>query len=68
LKKDISVFYEEILKKKIDSLNNLPEGDKVMWLDRIKDEITDAYSKEMINELHYLLLKEKLSNYEKYKT
>ena len=29
LKKEISVLYEEIFKKKIDSLNNLPGDDKV---------------------------------------
>ena len=68
LRKKISVFYEEILKTEIDSLNDLPEGDKVIRVDRIKDEISDAYSKEMINELHYSLLTEKLSRYEKHKT
>ncbi|MGC2382063.1 MAG: hypothetical protein WA631_03010, partial [Nitrososphaeraceae archaeon] len=62
LKKEISVLYEEIFKKKIDSLNNLPGDDRVRQLERIKDEISDAYSKEMINELHYSLLKEKLSS------
>jgi hypothetical protein len=62
LKKRISVFYEEILKNEIDSLNSLPGGDKVTGLDKIKNEISDAYLKEMINELHYSLLKEKLSD------
>ncbi len=62
LKKRISLFYEEILKKEIDSLNSLSGGDKVRGLDRIKNEISDAYSKEMIDELHYTLLKEKLSD------
>jgi hypothetical protein len=68
LKKDISVFYEEILNQEIESLNGLPEDDKFKRLDKIKDEVSDAYSKEMINELHYSLLKEKFSNYEKRKT
>jgi hypothetical protein len=36
-------------------------------LDKVEED-TDAYSKEMINELHYSLLKEKLSNYENHKT
>jgi hypothetical protein len=54
------VFYEEILKSKIDSLNSLPREDKVRGLDRIKNEISDVYSKEMIDELHYSLLKEQL--------
>ncbi len=35
-------------------------------LDKVEED-TDAYSKGMINELHYSLLKEKLSNYEKHK-
>jgi YVTN family beta-propeller protein len=65
LKKEISILYEEIFKKRIDSLNNLPENDKVKLLDEMKDDISDAYSKEKISELHYTLLKEKLSNYEK---
>jgi hypothetical protein len=53
---------DNILKNEIDSLNSLPGGDKVTGLDKIKNEISDAYSKEMINELHYSLLKEKLSD------
>jgi YVTN family beta-propeller protein len=65
LKEEISVL---LLRKKIDSLNNLSEDDKVKLLDRIKNEISDAYAKGMINELHYSLLKEKLSNYEKSKS
>ena len=65
MKKEISILYEEIFKKRIDSLNDLAENDKVKLLDKIKDDISDAYSKEKISELHYTLLKEKLSNYEK---
>lgn len=30
---------------------------------KIKEDVEDAYSKQMISELHYTLLKEKLSNY-----
>ena len=67
LKKDISILFQEIFKKRIDSLNNSPENDKAKLLDEIKDDISDAYSKERINELHYTLLKEKLSNYERRK-
>jgi hypothetical protein len=65
LKKQISILYDEIFKKRIDSLSKLPENDKAKLLVEIKDDISDAYSKEKINELHYSLLKEKLSNYEK---
>ena len=64
LKKETSILYQDIFKKKIDSLNNLPENDKGKLLGETKDDIYDAYSKEKISELHYTLLKEKLSNYE----
>jgi hypothetical protein len=67
LKKETSILYQDIFKKKIDSLNNVPEKDKGKLLGEIKDDISDAYSKEKISELHYTLLKEKLSNYEKNK-
>jgi YVTN family beta-propeller protein len=65
LKKEISMLYEEIFKKEIDSLNNLPDNDRAKLLVKIKNDVSGAYSKENINELHYILLKEKLSNYEK---
>jgi hypothetical protein len=65
LKKETSILYQEIFKKRIDSLNSLPENDKGKLLDKIKDDISDACSKEKISELHYTLLKEKVSNYEK---
>jgi len=65
LKKETSVLYQEIFKKRIDSLNNLPENDKGKLLIELKDDISDAYSKEEISELHYTLLEKKLSNYEK---
>jgi hypothetical protein len=65
LKKETSILYQEIFKKRLDSLNSLLENDKRKLLNKIKDDISDAYSKEKISELHYTLLKEKLSNYEK---
>ena len=61
------MLYEEIFKKKIESSNNLSGVDRVTLLETIKDEISDAYSKEIINELHYSLLIEKLSTYENLK-
>ncbi len=64
LKKQISILYEEMFERRIDSLNYSPENDKLKLMDKIKDDITNAYSKERLNELHYTLLKEKLSNYE----
>ena len=65
LKNEVSTLSEEIFKERMKSLNNLSEDDRVKLLVEIKDELSDAYSKEMINELHYSLLKEKLSRYEK---
>ena len=52
------------------SLDKLTKDDKVKQVnlvDEIKDEISDARSKGMINELHYSMLNEKLANYEKSK-
>jgi YVTN family beta-propeller protein len=65
LKKETSILYQEILRKRIGYLNSLPENDKVTLLLEIKEDISDAYSKEKISELHYTLLEKKLSNYEK---
>jgi uncharacterized membrane protein len=59
LNNKISVLYEEIYKKKIESLtgNNI----NGMSLDKVKDDIIDAYAKGKISEQHYKLLDEKLS-------
>jgi len=65
LKKETSILFHDLFKERIASLNSLPENDKGKLLPEIKDDISDAYSKEKISELHYSLLKEKLSNYEK---
>lgn len=53
LKKDTSILYQEIFRKRIDSLNSLPENDKGKILDEIKEDISDAYSKDKISELHF---------------
>ena len=63
LKKEISIQYLEIYKKRIDSLKNVSKEQKAKQTTSIKENIDDAYSKEKINELHYTLLKEKISNY-----
>jgi hypothetical protein len=55
LNNTISILYEEIYKKKIDLLNGKD-------LDKIKDEINDSYAKGKINEQHYKLLNERLSD------
>jgi YVTN family beta-propeller protein len=65
LKKETSILYQELYKKRIDSLNSLPENSKGKLLAEIKDDISDAYSKEKISELHYSFLKERLLSYEK---
>jgi YVTN family beta-propeller protein len=56
LNNEISALYEEIYKKRIDSLN-----DNKKLLCEIKNEIRDAFAKEKINEQHYKLLIEKVS-------
>ena len=65
LKKETSILYQELFNERITSLNSLPENEKGKFLAEIKDDISDAYSKGKISELHYSLLKEKLSNYRK---
>jgi YVTN family beta-propeller protein len=68
LKQETSILYEEVFNKRIKSLDGLSENEKGKLLVKIKDDITDAYSKERISESHYNLLEKKLSNYEKPKT
>jgi YVTN family beta-propeller protein len=60
LNNTISILYEEIYKKKIDSLNGKNSNDII--LDKVKDDIKDAYAKGKISEQHYDLLNEKISN------
>jgi uncharacterized membrane protein len=64
LKNEISIFYEEAYKNRIDSLNGKVDREKDMkLLDALKDDITYAYAKGKITEQHYNLLKEKIPNY-----
>ena len=70
LKNEVSKLREEIFRERMKSLDKLTKDDKVKQVnlvDEIKDEISDARSKGMINELHYSMLNEKLANYEKSK-
>jgi hypothetical protein len=60
LKREISVLYQEIFNKRLDSLKKSPEVDGNLT-DKIKDDITDAYSKGKITELHYNILNERIS-------
>ncbi len=62
---NISMLYQEVFKKEIDSLNSLTNNeDKMQLLNKLHSDIEDAYSKEKVTEKHYNLLKEKISDYE----
>jgi YVTN family beta-propeller protein len=60
LKNEISILYEQIYNNKIDSLNT--DHDNGIALDKVKDDIKDAYAKGKISEQHYKLLNEKISD------
>jgi uncharacterized membrane protein len=60
---DISIRYQEIFKKEIDSLKtDLYQDDKEKWSNEIKDNIEDAYVKGKISEQHYNLLNKKIES------
>jgi hypothetical protein len=64
LKNEISKVYGHIYKDKIESLNSKVddrESNRIQ-LDKIKDDITDAYTEGKISEQHYNLLKEKIAS------
>jgi YVTN family beta-propeller protein len=66
LKNEISVLYEEILGRKIDSLNKgIVDLDNEKMLDDIKNQVTEVYAKGKITDTHYNLLNKKISEYEK---
>ncbi|HEY6588063.1 MAG TPA: hypothetical protein VIY98_07205 [Nitrososphaeraceae archaeon] len=59
---NISMLYQEVFKKEIDSLNSLTNNeDKIKLLSKVHSDIEDEYSKEKVTEKHYNLLKEKIS-------
>ncbi len=65
LKNEISILYEEMFKKRIESLNTAINQNG--WKDlfsQLKDDIEDAYSKQKITELHYNLLNKKIIDLE----
>jgi YVTN family beta-propeller protein len=66
LNNEISTLYHDIFKKRIDALI-IPndENKKTKQVEKIKDELADAYSKGKLIILHYNLLKEKISELEK---
>jgi YVTN family beta-propeller protein len=64
LKNEISRLYEEVYKNKIYSLNGkFDSSSNGIQLDKIKNDISDAYAAEKITEQHYNLLNEKISDY-----
>ena len=58
LKNEVSTAYQEIFKKRIESIT----GPNTDALNKIKRDIKDAYSTGKIVELHYNLLNEKISD------
>jgi YVTN family beta-propeller protein len=52
LKNEISVLYEEIFKKRMESLNSNEDGSRED-LQEIGKDVNDAHSKGKINEIHY---------------
>jgi YVTN family beta-propeller protein len=71
LKNEISVIYQEIFKKRVNSFNHSGKKDADREIiKKIEEDIKDAYSKGKISELHYNLLNEKVTkmtskNYER---
>ena len=63
MKNEISVLYQELHKKNIDSSNKSPEKFDVKELNNILSEIEDAYAKGKLNELHFTLLKDRIAQY-----
>ncbi len=68
LRNEISTIYEEIFRKKIDSLDNDKNSpikkSTQEQLAQIRKEIKYAYSKGKINEKHYDLLNKDISDLE----
>jgi hypothetical protein len=63
LKKEISIWYGEIYRKRIDHLNDIETAEKEKQINQLQDEIDDAHSKEKITELQYNLLQKRLANF-----
>jgi YVTN family beta-propeller protein len=66
LKNEISLLYQEIFKKRIDSLHgkNTNDDNITRSLIEIKEDLEDFYAKGKLNELHYDVLNKKISDYE----
>lgn len=64
LKEEISILYQELFMKKIDSMEEVKEMDPSTKLKLVRS-IKDAYSKGKLTELHYNMLMNKISEMEK---
>jgi hypothetical protein len=62
LEKEISITYEEIFEKILSGINSTDQNIKER-LKEIDIYVTDAYSKGKLNEKHYNLLKQRISEY-----
>jgi uncharacterized membrane protein len=63
LKSEISILYEEIYDKRIHLLidtSNISDNDNGILLNKLRNDITDAYAKGKISEQHYSLLNKKI--------
>ena len=65
LKDEISILYEEIFKKRIESLNSNNNKDFQKKIHELRKNTKDAYSKGILTDLHYNLLNEEISQREK---
>jgi YVTN family beta-propeller protein len=63
LKNEISILYEKIYKNKIDSLSGKSDSSNGILLEKIKNDVTDAYAEEKISEQHYNLLNAKICDF-----
>jgi hypothetical protein len=63
LKSELSNLYAYSLRKAIDSVFSKFKNDKEK-IDDLKENISTAYIKGILNETNYELLKDKISNYE----
>jgi hypothetical protein len=62
---NVSIKYNEIFQNEINLLKNeIDNENKPKLINEIQSDLDDAYSKEKINEKHYNLLKEKVSEFE----
>lgn len=65
LKKEISVLYKEIYKKRIESLRKSSKENFAIevLVEKLNEDITDSHSKGMINKEHYEDLKNEVSRF-----